>query len=612
MKITNILQIAVYSSFALSLWMSLIKVESAEFKLGVQTYMLGRLNFDQMVEFSKRNDIKYLQLFSRRLGPNSSPEEIARRKEQLEKAGLVAYTFGVAGTSMDKEENRKLFEFAKTMGMSLIIVEPRQIRILDQLEELVKEYDIRIAIHNHGLKTMYGNPLVVRSLLEGRDPRMGVCLDAGWVASARFNPAHVFQDYNGRVYDVHLKDKKVSSTDHGDVAVDTFVGKGDAKLEQLLKAASEADYEGVFALESDAGYSDPTEHISKAREWFIKHTDSNTLANIQVDPRRGRYGGGRRFQPSPEQIKQFDKREVGDFATEELVDKREPKAEVTQSSESRENRRERRRGGGFGGPIELGPDDKQIYPDPEDAIVETRNDIPHGKLEMIEYESKTVGTTRKMYVYTPPGYSADREYPVLYLLHGIGGDETEWQRFASPNVMLDNLIADQKVEPMIIVMPNGRAQKNDRAEGNVFASAPAFAVFEKDLLNDVIPAIESRYSIDTHREKRALAGLSMGGGQTLNFGLTHLDKFAWIGGFSSAPNTKAPVELVKDSEAINRQVKLLYLSCGNKDGLIRISQGMHAYLKEKGVSHIWNVDSHAHDGTHWRNNLYHFLQLLFR
>lgn len=217
-----------------------------------------------------------------------------------------------------------------------------------------------------------------------------------------------------------------------------------------------------------------------------------------------------------------------------------------------------------------------------------------------------------MNVYTPPGYSKDGTYPVLYLLHGIGGDETEWQRFATPNVLLDNLIADGKAVSMIVVMPNGRAQENDRAEGNVFASSAAFATFERDLLEDVIPAIESRYSASTDREQRALAGLSMGGGQALNFGLAHLDRFAWIGAFSAAPNTRAPAELVPDPAALTRQAKLLYLSCGNKDSLFNISQGVHVYLREQNVPHIWNVDGHGHDATHWRNNLYHFAQRLFR
>jgi enterochelin esterase-like enzyme len=270
-----------------------------------------------------------------------------------------------------------------------------------------------------------------------------------------------------------------------------------------------------------------------------------------------------------------------------------------------------RRPGGFGGPIELGPEDVQKYPDPPANIAELREDIQRGKLEMIEYESKTVGTKRKMNIYTPPGYSAERRYPVLYLLHGIGGDETEWQRFAKPDIMFDNLIADGKAVPMIVVMPNGRAQKNDRAEGNVFEAAPAFAVFEKDLLEDVIPTIESRYSVATDRDHRALAGLSMGGGQSLNFGLTHLELFAWIGGFSSAPNTKSPEDLIADPGKAKDQLKLLWLSCGNQDGLIRVSQRMQRYLQEKGVPHVWNVDAHGHDPNHWRNNLYHFAQMLF-
>jgi enterochelin esterase-like enzyme len=263
-------------------------------------------------------------------------------------------------------------------------------------------------------------------------------------------------------------------------------------------------------------------------------------------------------------------------------------------------------------PIVLNADDVPAFPEPPLTVALERSDVPHGTLEMISYESKSVGTTRKMQVYTPPGYSTEKKYPVLYLLHGIGGDETEWQRFAKPNVLLDNLLADAKATPMIVVMPNGRAQKNDRAGSNPIATAPAFAAFEQDLLKDVIPTIEMRYSVQSDREHRALAGLSMGGGQSLNFGLAHLDSFAWIGGFSSAPNTKPAAELVPDPAAARQQLKLLWLACGNKDGLIRISQRVHAYLKEKEVPHIWHVDGHAHDPTEWKNNLYLFAQRIFR
>ena len=279
---------------------------------------------------------------------------------------------------------------------------------------------------------------------------------------------------------------------------------------------------------------------------------------------------------------------------------------VTSTAVSQEPRRPPRQ------PVVLNPDDVAAFPAPPAGIDTKRENVPHGKLEMITYESKTVGTSRKANVYTPPGYSKDKKYPVLYLLHGIGGDETEWERFAHPDVLLDNLIADGKATPMIVVMPNGRAQADDHPKGNAMSSAPAFAKFEDDLLKDVIPAIESRYSVQADREHRALAGLSMGGGQSLNFGLAHLDTFAWIGGFSSAPNTKPPAQLLPDPDQAKKQLKLLWLSCGNRDGLINISQGVHAYLKEHGVPHEWNVDPNAHDPTHWRNNLYHFVQKLFR
>ena len=270
-----------------------------------------------------------------------------------------------------------------------------------------------------------------------------------------------------------------------------------------------------------------------------------------------------------------------------------------------------RRGGRGDRQIVLGPDDKQLFPDPPDQISDKRDGILHGKLEMIEYDSKTVGTKRKMQVYTPPGYSKDKKYPVLYLLHGIGGNETEWERFAKPDVLEDNLLADGKAVPLIIVMPNGRAEVDDHPKGDFMRHAPAFAKFEGDLLKDVIPTIEARYSVECDRDHRALAGLSMGGGQSLNFGLAHVDTFSWVGGFSSAPNTKPPEQLLPNPDQA-KKLRLLWLSCGNKDGLISISQGVHDSLKEHDVPHVWNVDSHGHDPTEWRNNLYYFMQRIFR
>lgn len=299
-------------------------------------------------------------------------------------------------------------------------------------------------------------------------------------------------------------------------------------------------------------------------------------------------------------------RAVGDFAKEELTAKRDEASPGARASATGQGGRR-----GFGGPIELKPDDQPAFPDAPAGFDKAREGVAQGKLEMVEYESKSVGNKRKALVYTPPGYSAETKYPVLYLLHGIGGDEEEWRRGGNPNVILDNLIADQKAAPMIIVMPNGRAQPDDRPGPNAMATAPAFGKFDQDLLGSLIPFIEARYSVIKDRESRALAGLSMGGGQSLNFGLANLDTFAWVGGFSSAPNTKPGPELVPNPDQATRQLKLLYVSCGNKDGLIRISQNVHAYLKEKNVPHIWHVDEHAHDFQHWKKGLYHFAQLIF-
>ncbi len=268
----------------------------------------------------------------------------------------------------------------------------------------------------------------------------------------------------------------------------------------------------------------------------------------------------------------------------------------------------------FARPVVLAPDDVRLFPEAPADFKTARAGVPAGKLEPFEYDSGVTGTRRKALVYLPPGYSPERKYPVLYLLHGIGGDPTEWLHAASPNVVLDNLIADGKAVPMIIVLPNGRALPDDSPGKNVFApeKVAGFVNFERDLLDFLIPAIQAKYSTFTDREHRALAGLSMGGGQTLNFGLAHIDTFAWLGAFSSAPNTKPPAELVPDPALVREKLKLLYLSCGNKDGLINFSQGVHVYLKEHGVPHLWNVDDHGHDGETWGSNLYHFTQRIFR
>jgi enterochelin esterase-like enzyme len=277
-----------------------------------------------------------------------------------------------------------------------------------------------------------------------------------------------------------------------------------------------------------------------------------------------------------------------------------------------------------------------------------RAGIQAGRVERIEYTSRVTGTSRPAIVYTPPGYSSARRYPVLYLLHGIGGNERHWTQFGATDSILDNLIADNKAIPMIIVMPHGRASNEPEmafgrggrgagrgapaaagGQGRATTPAPApaaqpggggmgvefqaYAAFERELVGDLVPFIESRYSVQADREHRALAGLSMGGGQSLNFGLNNLDTFAWVGGFSSAPNTLPPAQLVKDAAAARQKLKLLWVSCGDQDSLFNISEGAHKYLAEQSVPHVWHIDvGGAHTFPVWKNDLYHLSTLLFR
>ena len=240
-----------------------------------------------------------------------------------------------------------------------------------------------------------------------------------------------------------------------------------------------------------------------------------------------------------------------------------------------------------------------------------RPGIAHGTLESVEYKSESVGTIRKATVYLPPKYDASKKYPVLYLLHGIGGDEREWLD-GVPNVILDNLIAEGKAKDMIIVMPNGRAQVNDSKEGNVMATFPAFAQYDKDLLGSLIPFIESKYSVYTDKMHRAIAGLSMGGGQSLNFGLANMDVFAYVGGFSSAPNTNMPEVLIPDVEKTKAQNSLLWMVCGSEDNLMYNSSRLKAFCDEHGIPcTLINYPGEGHNFVVWKYGLYKFAQLIF-
>jgi len=257
-------------------------------QLGIQSWTCRNMSFDEVVEFATKHQIKNLQLISKHIDPKGTKEETLRKKAILDSRGLTCYTFGVNGTSLVKEDNRKLFEFAKLMGIKIIIVEPKNMAEWDNLEQLVKEYDIKLAIHNHGTGSVYGDPATVQKILAVRDARIGVCLDVGWVTAAGFDVAKVFREYNGRVFDMHLKDKRLEPaapgamvTDKqgqkkpaGPTILDVEIGTGQANYQGLFAEIKKAKWSGVMAIETDNGEfaKDPNRLVAGGVAFFKANT----------------------------------------------------------------------------------------------------------------------------------------------------------------------------------------------------------------------------------------------------------------------------------------------------------------------------------------------------
>lgn len=248
------------------------------------------------------------------------------------------------------------------------------------------------------------------------------------------------------------------------------------------------------------------------------------------------------------------------------------------------------------------------------------SDAPHGELHRHFYKSGVVGDHRDYYVYTPPGYDprGKQSYPVLYLLHGYSDDASGWSAVGRANVILDNLIAAGKAKPMIIVMPLGYGEPkilepNSGAFRDRSITDRNFDKFREALLTEVIPRVESEYRVDKDRKARAIAGLSMGGSESLLTGLNTLDKFAWIGAFSSGGFTpEFDKEFPNLDAKSNSQIKLLWIACGTEDRLIEINRSFRKWLASKNITHADIETPGMHTWPVWRRNLTDFAQLLFR
>jgi enterochelin esterase family protein len=248
--------------------------------------------------------------------------------------------------------------------------------------------------------------------------------------------------------------------------------------------------------------------------------------------------------------------------------------------------------------------------------------IPHGTVQSVEYKSRSLGTDRKMMVYTPPGYEqSTSRYPLLYLLHGSGSDETSWTRNGKAEVILDNLLADGKLKPVVVVMPFGFAAQRAPGTGRGDAAENKMQRegFLKDFLEDVMPLVDSKYRVFADRDHRAIAGLSLGGAQALAIGLSHLELFSRVAAFSpamGASNNPATggvdFELVlADTARINSQLKFLWVSCGTEDTLFNSIADFSGQLAKHKIEHIYRITGGAHAYPVWQRNLNEVAPMLF-
>jgi enterochelin esterase-like enzyme len=248
--------------------------------------------------------------------------------------------------------------------------------------------------------------------------------------------------------------------------------------------------------------------------------------------------------------------------------------------------------------------------------------VPHGTVHINYYESKSTETLRSMLVYTPPGYETGKnKLPVLYLLHGSGDTEFGWVTVGRANLIMDNLIAEAKAKPMIVVMPYGRPAGDVLlvpTRTTPVASAQAQnqnALFGEDLLQDVIPYVERLYRVSAKADDRALAGLSMGGGQTLQIGLSHLDTFHYIGAFSAAIRgnvEESYKDFLADPAAANKKLKVFYIAVGKADSLFAPAQSFDAALTKHEIKHAFAPSEEGHVWRNWRDYLDAFAPQLFR
>lgn len=251
-------------------------------------------------------------------------------------------------------------------------------------------------------------------------------------------------------------------------------------------------------------------------------------------------------------------------------------------------------------------------PDPALDFYTPNPAVTSGQVRILWRQSKLTGRMRQLHVYTPPGYDRDidKRYPVLYLQHGAGENQTSWTRQGKVNHIMDNLLAREKAKPMIVVMAHGYAARPGAA--NPDRPSREDNLFQQVVVEELVPFIDDQFRTIADREHRAIAGLSMGGGQAMRIGLEHLDQFAWVATMAGAIDAENPPAVLRDPQLANARLKLLWIGCGRDDMILERSEKLHEKLTQQGITHVYHLSDGSHEWQAWRKHLWELGPLLFR
>ena len=491
-------------------------------RLGLQSYTCRQMSFEDVVRFAASAGITDVQFFKRHLHPDD-PDEVNREKREFMRKHRVTAYSGYFDAGLDQAQNRKVFELARLFGMKFVVIEPKELAAWDQLEVLVREFNIGAAVHNHGTGTVYGDPAIVRQVLAGRDPRIGVCLDIAWVSVAGFDAAAIFRSYGDRVFDLHLKDKVVVAKEGNVAVVDTLIGHGQVNLGGVVAAIKETGWSGVMALETDSREfaAAPETFVRSGQAFFDQHFGPIPPPPAGTEPssnaERSRALTDEEGPILRAALRELERKVAALGPSEVMPDVDLYRKGIAwalryQSVFTAADREQLKRA------LERGNERADAA-----LLGRTPWRAAQGRL-LRAYVSTIDGSTQPFGLIIPRNYDGVRPIRLDVVLHGssrpVGMSELRFgARFDSVDVLKREIPDDDSIE----LHPLGRVENGFRWAG------------EADIF-EAIEAVCRDYRID--RDRMVLRGFSMGASGTWHIGLKHPDRFVAIGPYCGYVDTR--------------------------------------------------------------------------